>query len=83
MICGSEEIKKVIENHLGIHEGQTTPDGLFTLREIECMGCCANAPMVQVQPSYIQNKDIHRAYSYLVSYGRLMMITMNALHRRQ
>ena len=28
--------------------GQTTPDGLFTLREVECMGSCANAPMVQV-----------------------------------
>lgn len=48
MICGSEEIKKVIEKHLNIHEGETTPDGLFTLREVECMGSCANAPMVQV-----------------------------------
>ena len=35
MICGSEEIKKTIEKHLGIHEGDTTPDGMFTLREVE------------------------------------------------
>jgi NADH dehydrogenase (ubiquinone) flavoprotein 2 len=48
MICGSEDIKKTIEKHLNIHEGETTPDGLFTLREVECMGSCANAPMVQV-----------------------------------
>lgn len=48
MICGSEEIKKTIEDHLHIKEGETTPDGLFTLREVECMGTCANAPMVQV-----------------------------------
>ena len=35
MICGSEEIKQTIEKHLGIHEGETTADGLFTLREVE------------------------------------------------
>jgi len=48
MICGSEQIKKTIEDHLHIKEGETTPDGLFTLREVECMGSCANAPMIQV-----------------------------------
>jgi NADH dehydrogenase (ubiquinone) flavoprotein 2 len=48
MICGSEEIKQTIENYLHIKEGETTADGLFTLREVECMGTCANAPMVQV-----------------------------------
>lgn len=48
MICGSEEIKRTIEKHLNIHEGETTADGLFTLREVECLGSCANAPMIQV-----------------------------------
>lgn len=48
MICGSEEIKHTIEKHLNIHEGETTADGLFTLREVECLGSCANAPMIQV-----------------------------------
>lgn len=48
MICGAEEIKKTIEEYLGIHEGETTPDGMFTLREVECLGSCANAPMIQV-----------------------------------
>lgn len=54
MICGSEEIKQTIEKHLGIKEGETTADGLFTLREIECMGCCANAPMLQVNDDYYE-----------------------------
>jgi NADH dehydrogenase (ubiquinone) flavoprotein 2 len=49
MICGSEQIKKTIEDHLHIKEGDTTEDGLFTLREVECMGSCANAPMIQVR----------------------------------
>lgn len=54
MICGSEEIKKTIENHLGIKEGETTADGLFTLREVECLGSCANAPMIQMNDDYYE-----------------------------
>lgn len=54
MICGSEEIKKTIEDHLHIKEGETTADGLFTLREVECMGTCANAPMVQLNDDYYE-----------------------------
>lgn len=54
MICGSEDIKKTIENYLGIHEGETTEDGMFTLREVECMGSCANAPMVQLNDDYYE-----------------------------
>lgn len=34
--------------HINPQEGETTPDGLFTLREVECLGSCANAPMIQV-----------------------------------
>ena len=54
MICGSEEIKQTIEKHLGIKSGQTTADGLFTLLEVECMGACANAPMVQLNDDYYE-----------------------------
>lgn len=54
MVCGSEEIKKTIEEHLHIKEGETTPDGLFTLREVECLGSCANAPMVQLNDDYYE-----------------------------
>ena len=54
MICGSEEIKRTIEKHLGIKEGETTSDGLFTLREVECLGSCANAPMVQMNDDYYE-----------------------------
>ena len=54
MICGSEEIKRTIESHLGIHSGQTTKDGLFTLLEVECLGACANAPMIQLNDDYYE-----------------------------
>jgi NADH dehydrogenase (ubiquinone) flavoprotein 2 len=54
MICGSEDIKRTIENHLGIKNGQTTADGLFTLLEVECLGACANAPMIQMNDDYYE-----------------------------
>jgi NADH dehydrogenase (ubiquinone) flavoprotein 2 len=54
MICGSEDIKKTIEKHLGIKNGQTTEDGLFTLLEVECLGACANAPMIQMNDDYYE-----------------------------
>ncbi len=44
-----------IENHLGIHPGQTTEDGLFTFSEVECLGACVNAPMVQINDDYYED----------------------------
>jgi NADH dehydrogenase (ubiquinone) flavoprotein 2 len=54
MICGSEDIKNTIEKHVGIKNGQTSEDGLFTLLEVECLGACANAPMVQLNDDYYE-----------------------------
>lgn len=53
--CGSDAIMKAIEEHLGIHPGQTTEDGLFTLIEVECLGACVNAPMVQINDDYYED----------------------------
>jgi len=59
MICGSEEIMQTISNHLNVKNGGTTKDGMFTLLEVECLGACANAPMVQINDDYYEclNKD--------------------------
>lgn len=48
MIRGAQKIKDAITEHIGIGEGETTKDGLFTLTEVECLGACVNAPMIQV-----------------------------------
>ncbi len=48
MLRGSRDIESKLENHLGIKKFETTPDGMFTLGEMECMGCCVNAPMIAV-----------------------------------
>lgn len=56
MICGAQEIKKVIETHLGLKNGaESTSDGIFTLREVECLGACSNAPMVQINDDFYEN----------------------------
>lgn len=45
---GADEIISACESKLGVYCGETTPDGLFTLTEVECLGACVNAPMMQV-----------------------------------
>jgi NADH-quinone oxidoreductase subunit E len=47
MIEGAEKIVAYIENKLGIKDGETTSDGLFTLKTVECLGACGYAPMLQ------------------------------------
>jgi NADH dehydrogenase (ubiquinone) flavoprotein 2 len=54
MICGSEDIKNTITKHIGIKNGETTKDGMFTLLEVECLGACANAPMIQLNDDYYE-----------------------------
>jgi NADH dehydrogenase (ubiquinone) flavoprotein 2 len=48
MLRGSDDLFKALEQHLGIGKGETTPDGLFTIEEVECLGACVNAPMIQI-----------------------------------
>jgi NADH dehydrogenase (ubiquinone) flavoprotein 2 len=51
--CGSTIILDTIKQELGIsHMGETTPDGKFTVIEVECLGACSNAPMVQINDEY-------------------------------
>ena len=47
MLRGSDDVMAACKNK-GLVKGGTTPDGLFTLTEVECLGACANAPMVQI-----------------------------------
>merc|ERR1712032_29138 len=54
MINGSEDIKQTIEKELDIKNGETTKDGMFTLLEVECLGACANAPMIQLNDDYYE-----------------------------
>lgn len=52
MINGSDDIVAYIEEKLGIRPGETTADGLFTLKTVECLGACGYAPMMQLGKTY-------------------------------
>lgn len=52
MINGSDDIIKYIDEKLGIKPGETSSDGLFTLKTVECLGACGYAPMMQMGKNY-------------------------------
>lgn len=52
MLRGSDDIIHYIKEKLGIKVGETTPDGLFTLKTVECLGACGYAPMMQLGKFY-------------------------------
>jgi NADH-quinone oxidoreductase subunit E len=55
LLCGAEQLAKYLEEELSIKVGQTTPDGLFTLTEVECLGSCGTAPVMQINQKYYEN----------------------------
>ena len=52
MLNGSDDIIKYIYDRLGIKPGETTADGLFSLKTVECLGACGYAPMMQLGDNY-------------------------------
>lgn len=55
MICGAEKIISYIEKKLNIKTGETTADGMFTLKTVECLGACGYAPMFQVGEKFYEH----------------------------
>jgi NADH-quinone oxidoreductase E subunit len=55
-VCGAYPIAEYLKKKLGVGFGETTPDGVFTLHEVECLNACDRAPLLQVGPEY------HEAY---------------------
>jgi NADH-quinone oxidoreductase subunit E len=52
---GSDDIVAHLEEKLKIKVGETTPDGMFTLKTVECLGSCGTAPMLQCGAKYHEN----------------------------
>jgi NADH-quinone oxidoreductase E subunit len=52
---GAEDIKKTCKNKLNIDLGETSKDGIFSLIEVECLGACANAPMIQINDDFYED----------------------------
>ena len=54
-ICGGEEVLQHIKDYLQIETGETTPDGMFTLKEVECLGACGSGPSMQVNTEFYEH----------------------------
>ncbi|MBK8847626.1 MAG: NADH-quinone oxidoreductase subunit NuoE [Bacteroidetes bacterium] len=59
-LMGAEDIVRYIEKKLNIKEGETTPDGMFTLKTVECLASCGTAPMMQIGEDYHENLDLEK-----------------------
>lgn len=59
-LCGAEDIINHLEQKLNIKVGETSSDGMFTLKAVECLGSCGTAPMMQVGADYHENLSIEK-----------------------
>ncbi|KAM9915555.1 hypothetical protein OXX80_013956, partial [Metschnikowia pulcherrima] len=64
-LCGSDEVMKAITDHLKIKPGQTTPDKMFTLQEVECLGACVNAPMIAIDDDFHEDLTAEKTVELL------------------
>jgi len=68
MISGSENIIAYIQKQLGIQPGETTKDGLFSLKLVECLGACGYAPMMQVGKIYKEHLTKEKVDAIIAEY---------------
>jgi NADH-quinone oxidoreductase subunit E len=59
-LLGSEDIVKHLERKLHIKDGETTADGMFTLKTVECLGSCGTAPMLQCGADFYENLTLEK-----------------------
>lgn len=67
-LVGAEDIVRYIEKKLGIKDGQTTADGLFTLKTVECLASCGTAPMMQIGEKYHEHLTCEKVDEILGDY---------------
>jgi len=70
MLRGADELMEHCEKKLGIGHKQTTPDGMFSLEEVECIGACSWAPAVQVNYDFHENLTADKMDRVLDEYRK-------------
>jgi NADH-quinone oxidoreductase subunit E len=69
MLRGSDDVMRACKDR-GLKKGATTADGLFTLTEVECLGACVNAPMVQINDDNFEDLDYEKTLILLDALKR-------------
>ena len=67
-LLGAEDIVRHIEKKLNIKDGETTPDGMFTLKTVECLAACGTAPVIQVGETYHENMTCEKTDEMMNAY---------------
>jgi len=71
MLRGSEDVLRACKDVGGLKGvGDTSADGLFTLTEVECLGACVNAPILQIDDDYYEDLDYESAVKLLEAFKR-------------
>ncbi|MFN5025014.1 MAG: NADH-quinone oxidoreductase subunit NuoE [Bacteroidota bacterium] len=65
---GAEDVVKHIEKRLGIKDGETTADGMFTLKTVECLGSCGTAPMLMCGAQFHENLTLEKVDELLAKW---------------
>jgi NADH-quinone oxidoreductase subunit E len=65
---GANDVVAHIEKRLGIKDGETTPDGKFTLKTVECLGSCGTAPMLQIGEHFHENLTLENVDELINKY---------------
>ena len=68
-VCGGKTILKLVKRHLGVKEGETTPDLEYTLETVACIGCCALAPNVVINKNIYGHMNPKKVASIFGHYG--------------
>lgn len=80
---GSDEVVAACKKRLGIGIGETTADGQFTLKEVECLGACVNAPIIQVNDDFYEDLDGHSTEALIDALARGEKPPMGSVKKRQ
>jgi len=67
-LMGAEDIVNYLEKKLNIKDGETTADGMFTLKTVECLASCGTAPMMQIGETYHENLTTQKCDTILGEY---------------
>ena len=70
MLRGSDDVMRACHDAAHVKVGQTSADGLFTLTEVECLGACVNAPVLQVDDDYYEDLDYDRTVALIEALKR-------------
>jgi len=80
---GSDDVAAACKKKLGIGIGETTADGKFTLREVECLGACVNAPIIQVNDDFYEDLDGRSTEALIDALARGDKPPMGSVKKRQ